>query len=461
MPARTGLTIRGAIVALALASAGCETSVDALAPTRAVAPEGLTSDRQLPLRPWTPEFQPAPGKVGQAGHVDRLSLGEAVRRTLTFNPAIKVAFLEIQAKHGEEAQASVKPNPELLLEVENFAGSKGNRGFESAEETLSINQTIELGDKRLKRLRAAHLDASLAGWDYETVRLQTALQAAQAFMDVLASQERLTVLRGFVTLAERTNSSVDARIGAGRASPIESDRSMVALARARALVRSEQVRLDEAKRRLAALWGSEQPNFGRAEGRLGRSRAVPGMDRLKAYLEQNPALARWSDGIGHRLAQLDLERAKGLRDIKVGAGVRRLNEDDSVAVVASVSVPLQLFDKNTGAVAAAERRVLKAEQEQSAARTQLIGALVEALGALRVAATQLSALESEILPAAERAFDRTQIGFDEGRFDILNVLDAQRTAFEARLERVNAQAEYEKARVRVEALIGRDLNGLR
>jgi len=461
MPARTGLKGYGVIAALAFSLAGCETPIDTLALARAVVPEGLTSDRQLPLRPWTPESHPVPGKSGHAAYAERLSLGEAVKRTLTFNPAVKAAFLEIEAKHGEEAQASFKPNPELLLEVENFAGSKGNRGFESAEETLSINQTIELGDKRLKRLRAAHLDASLAGWDYETVRLQTALQAAQTFMDVLASQERLTVLRGFVAIAERTNSSVDARINAGRASPIEGDRSMVVLARARALVRAEQVRLDEAKRMLATLWGSEQPNFGRAEGRLGRNRAVPSMDRLKAYLEENPALARWSDGVGHRLAQLDLERAKSLRDIKVGAGVRRFNEDDSVAVVASISVPVQLFDKNTGAVAAAERRVLKAEQEQNAARTQLVGSLVEALGALRVAATQLSALESEVLPAAERAFDRTQIGFNEGRFDILNVLDAQRTVFEARLERVNAQAEYEKSRVRVEAIIGRDLSSLR
>lgn len=447
--------------AIALALAGCDKSIDALAPTRSVLPEGLVSDRQLPLRPWTPEFHPVPGKSGEPGFIQKLSLRAAVGRAVSFNPAIKAAFLEIEARHGEEAQASVKPNPELLLEVENFAGTKSNRGFDAADETLSINQTIELGDKRLKRLRAAHLEASLAGWDYEAVRLQTALQAAQAFVDVLASQERLDVLQGFVTIAERTDTNVKARIDAGRASPLESDRSMVVLARARGLVRAEQVRLDEAKRRLAALWGSEQPNFGRAEGRLDRSRIVPSMDHLKAYLDENPALARWSDGIGHRLAQLDLERAKSLRDIKLGAGVRRLNEDGSTALVASVSVPLQLFDKNTGAIAAAERRALKAEEEQKAARTRLVGSLVEALGALRVAATLLAALESDVLPAAERAFDRMQIGFNEGRFDFLNVLDAQRTVFEARLERVNALAEYAKARVQVEALVGRDLNNLR
>jgi len=447
------------VVALALVISGCEAPRDATLP-RSVVPEGMSSDRQLPVRPWTPELHPVPGAIGRAPFVDRLTLGASVARVLTYSPAIKAAFLEIEAKHGEKAQAAVKPNPELGLEVENFAGTKDKRGFEAAEETLAISQTIELGDKRLKRLRAAHLDASLAGWDFEVIRLQAALQAAQGYVDVLAAQERLRVLRDFVTIADRTRSTVDARVEGGRASPIELDRANVALARARALVRGEEAKLDAAKRKLAALWGSEQADFNRAVGRLGRSRAVPSLERIKAYLDNNPSLARWSDGIGHRIAQLDVEKSKAIRDIKIGAGVRRFEENDSVAAVASLSVPLQIFDRNTGAIAAAERRIAKAEQEEKAARGQLVGALVEAVGALKVAATLVAALEGEVLPAAQTAFERTQIGYNEGRFDILSVMDVQRMVFETRLDLVTAQAEYAKARVQVEALIGRDLNGL-
>jgi cobalt-zinc-cadmium efflux system outer membrane protein len=448
------------MLAVAATLAACNPHPEALLPTRSVVPEGLSSDRDLPRRPWVPELHPTPGATGQPGYAGSLTLGQAVGRALTFNPAIKAAFLEIEARHGEEAQAAFKPNPELLLEVENFGGNKAKAGFESAEETLSITQTIELGDKRLRRLRAAHLDASLAGWDFEATRLQTALRAAQAYMDTLAAQERLKVLRDFVAIAEKTRDSVNLRVEGGRASPIDADRALVALARARALVKGEEARLEAAKRRLSALWGSERPDFGRATGRLGRSRAVPSFEAIKAFLEQNPALARWSDGIAHRVALLDVERGKAIRDIKIGAGVRRFEEDDSTALVASVSVPLQIFDRNSGAIAAAERRITKAEHEAGAARVQLVGALVEALGALKVAATLVRALETEVLPAAQRAFDRVQLGYNEGRFDILNVLETQRSVFEARLDLFTAQADYEKARVQVEALIGRDLNGL-
>lgn len=448
------------MLALALIIGGCEAPHEALLSRGSVVPEGRTSDRQLPVRPWVPELHPVPGAIGRPGFADGLTLGAAVARVLRYSPAIKVAFLEIEAKHGEETQAAVKPNPELLLEVENFSGTKDKRGFEVAEETLSISQTIEFGDKRLKRLRAAHLDASLAGWDYEVVRLQAALQGAQGYVDVLAARERLGVLRDFVTIADRTRSSVEARVSGGRASPIELDRASVALARARAQARAEEAKLDAAKRKLAALWGSDQADFNRATGRFRSSRAVPSIQRIKAYLDDNPSLARWSDGIGHRIAQLDVERSKAIRDIKIGAGVRRFEENDSFAAVASVSVPLHIFDRNSGAIAAAERRIAKAQHEEEAARSQLVGALVEAVGALRVAATLVAALERDVLPAAQSAFQRTQIGYNEGRFDILSVMDAQRAVFETRLDLVTAQAEYEKARVQVEALIGRDLNGL-
>jgi cobalt-zinc-cadmium efflux system outer membrane protein len=47
---------------------------------------------------------------------------------------------------------------------------------------------------------------------------------------------------------------------------------------------------------------------------------------------------------------------------------------------------------------------------------------------------------------------------DVGSFDLLNVLEAQRTVYATRLEIVNARAEFQRARVQIEALAGRGLN---
>jgi cobalt-zinc-cadmium efflux system outer membrane protein len=399
-------------------------------------PDVLTSDRDLPRREWAVEIHAVPGAFGKPGFERKLTLKEAISRALAYNPAVKAAFIEIEARHGEELQAGVKPNPELLVEVENFAGGRA----QSVETTFSLTQAIELGDKRLKRLQAAHLDASLAGWDYEGVRVQVATAAARAFVDVITAQERIRVLREFVTIAEKTQTSVDARVKGGKASPIEFDRSIVAAARAKALVAGEQARLAAAKRRLSIYWGSETVDFGAVTGRLGNG--------------------RWSDEVGRRNAQLDVEVSKSIPDIKFGAGVRHFADTDSAAAVATISIPLQFFDRNTGAIVAAEQRIAKAEQDREAARYALLGSLAEAVGELEVAAALLKALETQVLPPAQSAFERTKTGYDEGKFDILNVLDAQRAVFETRLDVLVARADYEKARVRVEAIVGRDLGGL-
>lgn len=422
--------------------------------------ETAKSDRDLPLRPVVPPASPVPGPDAKPGFEDSLTLGEAVQRTLSYSPAVKAAFVEIDAKKGDETQAGVKPNPELSIEVENFGGNKGQSGFDAAESTFSFGQTIELGDKRLKRLQAAHLDTSLAGWDYETARLNAASAAAQAFVDVLVAQDRIKLLEDFTDIAQKTNKSVELRVQGGKASPIESDRAVVALARAKALHKAELARLDAAKRKLSALWGRTNVAFGKASGRLGKAPHVPDVETLRRFLEENPTVARWADEVERRVAQLKLERAKAIPDVRVGAGYRSFNEDNSSAMVASLSVPFPIFDRNQGAIAAAERRIDKAEFDASASRTELFSSLVELHGELIAAETQLRAMEQDVLPAAQRAYERTKIGFDEGKFDILNVLDVQRTVFETRLEVLTARADFEKARVRLEALIGRDLTAL-
>ena len=129
MPAMSGFTRNIIVLTFASALGACNPSPETMLPTRSVVPEGLTSDRQLPIRPWVPELHPTPGAIGQPRYAESLTLGQAVARVIAFNPALKAAFLEIEAKHGEEAQASFKPNPELLLEIENFAGTKDKRGF--------------------------------------------------------------------------------------------------------------------------------------------------------------------------------------------------------------------------------------------------------------------------------------------------------------------------------------------
>jgi outer membrane protein, heavy metal efflux system len=438
-----------AMLTLGLACCAGGPEISTIPPSASIVPRPEVSYRIAETPALSPQRQDS------EGYTETLTLRRAIQRALEYSPTLKAARLEIEAKRGEAVQAGLRPNPDVALAAEDVGPD------DLAEYTLEFAQAFELGGKRVKRLREAQLDMSVAGWEYEAARVQLASQTAKTFVDVLASQERLDVLRSSVDVAEKTKQAVAARVKAGSASPIELDRAEVSVARAKAAVEAEQARLEGAKRRLATLWGSSAPDFGRAEGQLAKVRAVPELGEVENLLRQNPTLAKWSQEIGRRYAALEVERAKRIPDLKLSAGVRQLEEVDSPSLVASVSIPLQVFDRNQGAIAAAQSRVAKAEQEAQAAHSELVSSLAEALSELEVAAAQLHSIEQSVLPATETAFERTQTGYAEGKFDLLSLLDAQRMVFEARLDLVNAKADFEKAKAQVEAMIGQSLSELR
>ena len=59
------------------------------------------------------------------------------------------------------------------------------------------------------------------------------------------------------------------------------------------------------------------------------------------------------------------------------------------------------------------------------------------------------------MPAAEKASEATQIGYQEGKFNFLEALDAQRTLFEVKNQYIDAFSAYHEARINVMKLAGR------
>jgi cobalt-zinc-cadmium efflux system outer membrane protein len=392
-----------------------------------------------------------------APYEEALTMREAVRRAVRYSPALGAAASELDAKDAEALQAGARRNPQIESEIENFGGTGDLQGFKSAETTIGLAQVIELGGKRIKRLEVAQLDVALSGWDYEAVRLKVAAQTALSFINVMASQERRAILGEFVSLSTRFQASVAERVKAGRVSAVELSRAEVELARAKVRLAEERARLDTARRKLALQWGSQSPNFGSAAGSLKASGSLPDGDRLQRHLARHPDVARWAEEMARREAIHRLALAQGVPDLTLGAGVRQLEETQDTAVVAKVGIDLPVFNRNRGNAQAAERRITQGAYQRQAARNELTAQFVEAFGQLKAAEAKLRSLRTEVIPAATAAFDATSKGYNEGKFDLLRLIDAQRGLIESRIDIINTRAAFHKARTRVEALIGGSL----
>ena len=73
---------------------------------------------------------------------------------------------------------------------------------------------------------------------------------------------------------------------------------------------------------------------------------------------------------------------------------------------------------------------------------------------------QAQAFAGEILPAAKEVFTGAEFGYREGKFGLLDLLDAQRTLFAAKGRQLDALSAYHQARIEVERLIATGLDSL-
>jgi outer membrane protein, heavy metal efflux system len=387
-----------------------------------------------------------------------LTLRQAVTLALVHHPDLAVFAQDIRIAEARRIQARLGLNPAVHLRVEDVAGSGNFSGGESAETTLELAQILELGGKRPARTRAALHGRELAEWDYAAQRLEVATKTTQAFVALLGTQRRLRLARETLALAEKFAPLAKERVEAGRASPLEVSRANLARASARIAVEQEKGQLAVARKRLSAQWASTNPRFSDAVGDLEiLHEELPPSSVAAGQLQNNPRLARGKTENAQRAAQLASERAKVWPDLALNGGVRRFEQTGDTTAVFGFSLPLPLLNRNQGGIAEAQAAIEKTRDEQRAAVVRLNTALTIAYEELEDAGIQIREYRASVLPQIEESYRLSNEGYEAGRFSYLEVLDARRSAAEARAQYLDALVRYHSAAAEIQGLIGHTL----
>ena len=73
---------------------------------------------------------------------------------------------------------------------------------------------------------------------------------------------------------------------------------------------------------------------------------------------------------------------------------------------------------------------------------------------LNAARQDAELLQRDILPGAQSAYDAATKGFEFGKFNFLDVLDAQRTLLQAKSQYLRALSEAHRAAAEIERILG-------
>lgn len=380
---------------------------------------------------------------------DPLTLEHVLNRVRSTSPDVLAAALEIRARAEEAEQAGKWTNPSLSLEVENFAGTGNFDGFDEAETTLTVGQTLRLGNKRRLEQQAARSRHALGAAECAVLLRKAEFEAALIYADLVAAIETRALAQEAATLGETLVDVSRKRVEAGEAAPPDLARARADAARLKADASGASALVEQSGYRLAALWGATQP------ADVASTEAIVLQEsQTDAASSQHPLLqaAEAAETLGKRLEAF--EAAQAFPDLDVSAGLKRFEATGESALIAGVSVALPLFDRNRNAAAAARYRADAARVSARGVEARLLSEQRSAVVRLKAAETRLGLLRDEALPAAQQAFDAALQGYRIGRFDLDQTINARSALVETQLALIAAERERNRASLTLRSLIG-------
>lgn len=371
-------------------------------------------------------------------------------------PQLAEAAADVARAQGLAEQARARPNPSISLLTENIIGTSPYSGLGRAETTVQYNHPIELGGKRKARIAAGEAGVSAAEARSRDTRIAFAYELARAYAAAEIAERRVGLAEDELEEAGAVLDATRLLVGAGREANLRSIQAESAAQVAKAEREVARANRIAAYARLSAMAGADTLYASLPESLLDKAREGFTFGTLDPT--SSPAYRAAEAEVHAARLRAVSERKRARPDITGTFGVRRLETDRAEALVAGVSLPLNLFDRNKGNIAAADAEVRAAEARLALLRNDL-------LGAGRAANSQIAAAEARLAAAgeaqetAQETYRLARIAYDSGKSPLVELLNARHGLGEARAIVVDAEAARFDLIAQLARLQGRTVTG--
>jgi NodT family efflux transporter outer membrane factor (OMF) lipoprotein len=393
-------------------------------------------------------------------------LSSLIAAALAANPDLAIAAERVRQSEAQVRVAGASLFPALNL------GAGGSRRetridggswerSDASNATLSASYEVDLWGKNASGVRSAEAALRASRYDRETVRLTLLAGVANGYFQVLSLRGRLAIARQNLAIAERVFKVVDARARNGAVSALDLARQQAAVLAQRAALPPLELQERQTLFALAILIGRAPEGFNTdAPALIGLSvpRVAPGLPAQ--LLLRRPDLASAEAQLAAANANVAVARAALLPGISLtgSAGLASdvlLNFLNAPTSALSIGASLLQPIFNGGRLRAQVDVAASRERELvENYRKAVLAALADVEGALAAGSrgAEQESLQERVLAEARRALTLAEVRYREGADDLLSVLDAQRTLFQAedqlaqiRLARMQASVGLFKA----------------
>ncbi|HVG64105.1 MAG TPA: TolC family protein [Hyalangium sp.] len=384
--------------------------------------------------------------VASTGESAPWTLQRVMSEALARSPEVAAARAEEASAEGVLAADSrwVRENPSLEVEygTDAVTQDQGERRL-----SVAISQQLQVAGQRGLRVERGEAALAAARARRRAVELSVAREVADAAAEWVRRQAHVRLAEEALTAARTLEEAAARRFAAGDVAELE--RNAAALERARAEARAAQARAEAAGTRAlmnrllgrpasAPLELTLEPLAVSEEARA----ELPELEAARAEAEaarvEVDLLRR--ERIPDPTVSLEYEQEKRFEEHATGPDLHTAS-----MVVARLSVPLPLWNRNQGELAAARARRAAREAEREGREREVEAERISARERYEAARTAEAALTAA-LPGVERNLSLVQRAYEAGELSLDALLLTRDRAYAARGEAIDATASLARAR---------------
>lgn len=386
-----------------------------------------------------------------------ISLQQVLQAAERDNPEILAARKRWLAFQKRVSQAGTPDKPRLDLE-RMYVPSGSSVLTQADEKSLAITQEIPFPTTLFLRRGAAAKEAAMAEQSYRA-KIRTVLaRTRSAYAMLFLAHKSLAIINENIDLMRRFSKVAESKYTAGHAGQSDALKAQVELTK----MLNMGVMLEQDKETAAAMLGAL---LNRNSGEPLGVPAEPALPKVEQSLEivsalalaERPELKEASLNVERAGKSLAVARSEYLPDLMLQ--YRRRNDSmrgRTHDAVLGLSIPLWFWKPAAMAgEARAVREMAEAELEGMKAMTsaEVKTAWVRAQTARRLA----DIYRTSVLPQADQAIRVAEAGYQANKTTFLDLLDAQRSLLNFRMEYYQFLADYEQRSAELERIVGREL----
>lgn len=380
----------------------------------------------------------------------KLTLADALQMAERQNLDLIAARAQVAVAAAGIRIAKERPNPTANTNVLR----------DDPHEGWWIDQPIELGSKRKKRIELAQAQSGLTADDVSALERLTRENVRNAFFTLALARSTTNQKNDALKLAQRLHDIAQARFQTGDVPEIEVYQANLVASQAQADFQTAQQEEKVALSDLNTLLNEPPATDWDLQTPLEDLPAPLVLGDLLARADNaNPDLQKISQQEKVEQSQRALLQAQRLPNLVLSAGIDYNSPHNfRYGPRSQASMEIPIFSRNQGEIAESSASLVALEDQAQATRRSVEGHVESSYLDLQTVESQARLYQSSLVPAADKLETLAEESYRAGKENILYVLDAQKNVQAVKQEYLQSLFAVHQAFAQLEEIVGTPLD---